>query len=113
MVVIAHAGPLIALARLDLLGILKPLYQEVTIPTIVWNEIVGDRSFSETPLLINAQLQGLLVVAESVPNAELDPTSSLWMIDAGERAALELGLKLSCFCPSRERTSASVACLRH
>jgi predicted nucleic acid-binding protein len=56
MVVIAHAGPLIALARLDLLGILKPLYQEVTIPTIVWNEIVGDRSFSETPLLINAQL---------------------------------------------------------
>jgi uncharacterized protein len=91
-VVVADAGPLIALARLHLLSVLSSLYKTVVVPSVVWQEVTGSGQFEETPALLQAHQSGWLKVESSESAAALDPSSALWMVDAGERAALELAL---------------------
>ena len=40
MIVISNSSPLIALAKVGLLGLLKALFGEVIIPRAVWAEVV-------------------------------------------------------------------------
>jgi predicted nucleic acid-binding protein len=42
--VIADSGPIFSLALIDKLGILNELFDEISIPTAVWNEITSDKS---------------------------------------------------------------------
>jgi predicted nucleic acid-binding protein len=93
-VVIADAGPLIALARLGLLNVLWSLYETVVIPSIVWQETTSAGNFVETEAILTAKQNGWLSIATEGPEVELEPASTLWMVDAGERAALLLALDL-------------------
>jgi predicted nucleic acid-binding protein len=40
MIIVSDSGPLIALAKLNLLFILQELFEEITIPEEVWKEVV-------------------------------------------------------------------------
>jgi predicted nucleic acid-binding protein len=93
-VVIADAGPLIAMARLDLLNVFDSLYGTVVVPSLAWQETTGVGHFAETEAMLLTYQKGWLKVVEDEPETFLDPTSTLWMVDAGERAALLLAISL-------------------
>jgi predicted nucleic acid-binding protein len=96
-VVIADAGPLIALARLDALHLLAELYGQVWVPHTVWQEATVGGLFADSTRIVAAQSAGTLRV---VPDANLDFESSdnslaaLTLLDAGERAAIVQALLL-------------------
>ncbi len=91
--VIADAGPLIAFARLDRLEILHRLYGSVIVPSAVWAEVTSPRAFDDVQALQTAQTKAWLDLAADEPIEDLGPSSALWMIDPGERAAIMLALK--------------------
>jgi predicted nucleic acid-binding protein len=93
-VVIADAGPLIAVARLDLLSLFESLYGTVFVPSVVWQETTGGGDFVEVEAILHANRKGWLKVVDDELPIELDPSSLLWMVDAGERAALVLAINL-------------------
>jgi uncharacterized protein len=91
--VIADAGPLIAIARIDHLKLLHRLYGKVIVPSVVWREITSAGAFDDIKVIRFAQTKAWLEIAVEEPDLNLDPTSPLWIIDAGERAAITLALK--------------------
>ena len=56
-IVIADAGPLIALARIERLDLLPGLFGQITITTQIANELLGGGSFPDSPLLTAALFQ--------------------------------------------------------
>jgi predicted nucleic acid-binding protein len=90
--VIADAGPLIALARIDQLKLLHSLYGKVIVPSVVWLEITSAGDFGDLEAIQFAQANAWLEIAVETLSLNLDPTSPLWIIDAGERAAIALAL---------------------
>ena len=96
-VVIADAGSLIALARLDALHLLAGLYGQVSVPQTVWQEATAGGVFADSARIVAAQSAGTLLV---VPDTNLDFDSSgntlaaLVLLDAGERAAIAQALLL-------------------
>jgi predicted nucleic acid-binding protein len=96
-VVVADAGPLIALARLDALHVLAGLYGQVWVPHTVWQEATAGGVFADSTRIAAAQLAGALLV---VPDTQLDADRSagalaaMELLDAGERAAVAQALAL-------------------
>lgn len=85
-VVIADAGPLIALARIDSLALLRGLFGRVCITATVRDEILpAASSFPDAALLARTLAEGWIEVADEPQNE--------WMplnpgIDAGEASAI-------------------------
>lgn len=96
-VVIADAGPLIALARLDALHLLASLYGQVSVPHSVWQEATAGGVFADSARIVAAQSAGTLLLT---PDTNLDFESggshvaALALLGAGERAAIALALLL-------------------
>ena len=89
---IADSGPLIALARLDLLDLPARYFESVLVPSTVWEEIMRKPGADEAPRLLSAIDARLIrVVADpaTIPESLLRTT-----IDAGERHAIALGIEL-------------------
>lgn len=89
MVVIADAGPLIALGRIDRLDLLNALYGKVGVPDEVWHEVV----------VMGDGLPGATALAEADwvgrrGEAAADPVflSLLGILDRGEAAAIGCAL---------------------
>jgi len=85
-VVIADAGPLIALARIDSLVLLRGLFGRVFITATVRDELLpDDATFSDAGLLLRTLTKGWLAVAESPQNdwKPLNPG-----VDPGEASAI-------------------------
>ena len=81
--IVADAGPLIGLAKIDRLALLKQLAREVAVPAPVWHEVVvrgGDRPEVER---IVRELGGSILEPEPAVFAAYH-----LQIDAGEAAAL-------------------------
>ena len=91
--VIADAGPLIALARIDHLQLLRSLYGKVIVPTVVWREVTSAGTFNDIQAINIAHTKAWLEVAPEEVDLNLGPTSPLWIIEAGERAAITLALE--------------------
>ncbi len=87
-VVIADAGPLIALARIEALGLLRQLFGRVCITTTVRDEILPDKAaFADADLLARTLAEGWIDVFE-VPTSDFTPLNP--GVDAGEASAIHL-----------------------
>jgi len=88
LLIICDASPLILLAKLERLDLLKKLADEVWIPEAVWHEVVtngGDRPES-------ARVARELTCLTHPPDVELEAAFRL-QVDAGEAAALALAAR--------------------
>jgi hypothetical protein len=88
---VADSGPLIALARLDLLDLPARYFQPVLVTSSVWLEVTCKPGVDEAPRLSSAAESHLFRVVPdpaAIP-AALPRTS----IDAGERSAIALAIE--------------------
>lgn len=89
---VADSGPLIALARLDLLGLPSRYFESVLVTASVWEEIERKPGGNEAARLSAAVDKNLLRV---IPDPKTVPTSLFRAgIDDGERSALALAIEL-------------------
>lgn len=92
--IIADAGPLIALARIQRLPLLQALYGNVLMPVAVQHELQLDTPRPGAQVLTHAMAEGWLR-AQAVDNtAELASLSRL--LDAGEAEAIVLAEQVTC-----------------
>ena len=95
MTAVSNAGPVIALGKLGLLHIFRPLYGAVQIPAAVHAEVVTAGLERGEPDAHAAQLAlargGLVVV--SVASDEVAPSLRALALAEGERQAIHLALK--------------------
>lgn len=104
---VADSGPLIAFARLDLLGLPARYFDSVLVTSSVWTEVTRKPREDEAARLSAAAETKLFRV---VPDPETLPTTLLRAgIDVGERSALALGLELSATLLIDDRRARSVA----
>jgi len=87
MNIVSNTGPLIALAKVDRLGLLAALFGTVHIPPAVHRELLG-KAGAEASRLDQALAAWLMVADRPEPSAETD--TALQSIDAGEREAVTL-----------------------
>lgn len=89
-VVIADAGPLIALAKIDQLGLLPALFDGVTVTSVVVDEVLADALFPETPVLKAAVQQDWMSVLTLTDDWQVECRDwmNLYQIDMGEAASL-------------------------
>lgn len=90
-VVIADAGPLLALAKLDLLNLLEQLFGVVLIPEAVYNECLAKSGLDSQRIQQAVENQQLKITLEAVDkNDRLKLSRSL---GDGEQAAIRLALQ--------------------
>ncbi len=88
LLIICDASPLILLAKVGRLDLLRALAEEVWIPAAVWREAVTNAAGRPEAALIARDFSCML---ES-PDAELEAAFRL-QVDAGEAAALALAAR--------------------
>ena len=87
-VVVADVGPLIALARIESLDLLRQLFGRVCITTTVRDEILPAKAvFADVELLIRALTEGWIDVVE-VPTSDFMPLNP--GVDAGEASSINV-----------------------
>ena len=87
---VADSGPLIALARLDLVALPSRIFSEVLVTATVWDEVTrAPRSLELAALTSSRQAGVLMVVADPT---DLPAVLANVQLDAGERSALGLAL---------------------
>ncbi len=90
-VVVADAGPLIALARIEALHLLRQLFGQVCITTTVFEEIFpSERVLPDVDLLARTLAEGWVEVVDTPPSEGkmLNPG-----VDAGEASAIQVAYK--------------------
>lgn len=94
-VVIADAGPLIALARIEALHLLRHLFGRVCITTTVRDEILpAQTAFADADLLVRTLAEGWIDVVEVPQSHERPPVHLLNPgVDAGEASAIEAAMR--------------------
>ena len=88
LLIICDASPLILLAKVERLDLLRALAEEVWIPAAVWHEAVTNAAGRPEAALIARDFSCLL----EPPDAELEAAFRL-QVDAGEAAALALAAR--------------------
>jgi predicted nucleic acid-binding protein len=87
VIIVSNTGPLIGLAKIKQLGLLRRLATEVYIPPQVQLELLA-RTGPETPLIAAALEDTIRVKAPPVPDPAADPI--LRRLDEGERQTIVL-----------------------
>ena len=89
---VADSGPLIALARLDLLDLPARYFESVLVTSTVWGEVTRKPGLDEAPRLssaVDARLIRVVADPETIPESV-----SRVSLDVGERGAIALGIAL-------------------
>ena len=91
MKIVSNTGPLIGLAKIDLLSLLPKIAQEVLIPPMVHRELLGKIGMESEH--IDKALRGFLCVTNPHP---LDPATEMEVsgLDEGEKQAVSLASRL-------------------
>lgn len=90
MIVVANAGPLIALAQIGQLDLLPAIYGEVRIPRAVWREVVAQgRQRPGAEMLSSASWVKVIDVRDKIALRLLRER-----LDPGESAAILLAIEL-------------------
>jgi predicted nucleic acid-binding protein len=95
-IVVADAGPLIALARIERLSLLAELYGFVVVPEAVLIELRLDSHRPGARVLSEALAVGLIEARVLPGHCEADMTRLSLVLDAGESAAILLAQELPC-----------------
>lgn len=95
-VVIADAGPLIGLARIDRLSLLNMLYGTVVIPEAVLAELGVEADRPGAKALSTALAEGAIQPRALAYGCETELASLLLLLDAGESAAILLAEQMDC-----------------
>lgn len=90
-VVIADAGPLIALARLHRIGLLPQVFKQVLVTDIVFAECAGRTDFPESALIRKALEEKKLELCTAP-----DFSAFAQKIDAGEASAIAVAIDYGC-----------------
>lgn len=97
--IVSNSGPLIHLARIDRLKLLKELFGEVIIPLEVRIEVVdrGKEEGMSDAFLIESEIEnGWIVVTEKSSNNKVRDIAESAGIDIGEAAAIMLARRKKC-----------------
>jgi predicted nucleic acid-binding protein len=94
-VVIADASPLIGLAKIGRLTLLRQIYQRVLIPPAVHAELQAGSHRPGGAELLQALNDGWLAVADAEDIPEVDCAELRQILDVGEAEAIVLALHLS------------------
>lgn len=94
--VVADAGPLIGLARIDQLSLLTALYGFVLIPEPVLAELGVDADRPGARRLSTALAEGSIRPRALTPGSETDLAGLRLLLDAGESAAILLAEQTDC-----------------
>lgn len=103
---VADAGPLIALARIELLSILQTLFEKVLVPPTVVKECTFDLHKPGAQAIQHALEKGVLIHYSSTSTVKKELIA---ILDAGEAEALTLAKQLSCVVLMDERKGRQVA----
>jgi len=98
-VVVSNSGPLIHLARIDLLNLLKKLFGKVVIPIDVRIEVVnrGKEEGAVDAFLIESEIRdGWIVIEEIITDDSVKEIAKSVGIDIGESAAIMLARRKKC-----------------
>ena len=98
-VVVSNSGPLIHLARIDLLNLLRQLFGKVVIPIDVRIEVVnrGKEEGAVDAFLIESEIRdGWIVIEEIITDDSVKEIAKSVGIDIGESAAIMLARRKKC-----------------
>lgn len=95
-IVVADAGPLIALARVDQLSLLAALYGQIVMPESVLRELRLESHRPGARLLSDGFARGLLRTYPLPADSEADLARLRQVLDACESAAILLAQALAC-----------------
>lgn len=95
-IVVADAGPLIALARIEQLSLLAALYGQIVMPESVMRELRLESHRPDARLLSDGFAQGFLRTHPLPPDSTAELARLRRVLDAGESAAILLALVLAC-----------------
>jgi predicted nucleic acid-binding protein len=95
-VVVADAGPLIALARIERLSVLTALYGSVLVPSAVLVELRADSDRPGSRVLSTALDQGAIQPRALAQGCEAELDRLRLMLDAGEASAILLAEQTGC-----------------
>jgi len=90
IVVVSDSGPLIALARIDRLGLLRQMSSQVLVPPAVWNEVVEQAKDAPGA----REIGDASWVSVQAPDALAADALSV-MVDRGEAEAISLAMGVS------------------
>lgn len=91
--VVSDSSPLICLARLGRLDLLRRLFDAVFIPSAVWQEVAIDGGDREEALQVKEAAQDGWLQVECPGGVSEDSEATLAGLDIGEREAIALALE--------------------
>lgn len=95
-IVVADAGPLIALARIERLSLLAALYGSVVVPETVLTELRVESDRPGARVLSQALAEGVIQARALPKYREAEMARLCLVLDAGESAAILLAQELPC-----------------
>ena len=95
-VVVADAGPLIGLARIDQLSLLTSLYGPVLVPETVLVELRADSGRPGSRTLSNALAQGEIQTGQLAEGHQAELARLRLLLDVGEASAILLAEQVGC-----------------
>ena len=101
MIVVSNTAPIIYLASIEKLSVLKELYNKVYIPSEVWNELIRPLTLKQEvppdiPSEIKAREEGWLIVTDPEKEENIEIALELTQeLGHGESYAIALSIELS------------------
>jgi len=95
-IIVADAGPLIGLARIDRLSLLKSLYGTIVVPEAVLSELCATSDRPGSGALSASLAEGVIQARALAQGREMELVRLCLLLDAGEASAILLAEQIQC-----------------